>query len=147
MSVAHVHYLQSIQFVMEGLTSVSPPHNTVTFLLLCTTPAFSAAEHVWCFPASIPTKIPAKQFLVSPLLIQWTALFLHCQPSHVLLAWNHHGSSLTKPPQFQLSFHSLPLDMGILSRNISQINPLLNRNYSKAYSNHKGLQQPIYQIC
>lgn len=46
MSVTYVYYLQSTQSVMEGLTSVSPSHNTVTFLLLCTTPAFSAAEHM-----------------------------------------------------------------------------------------------------
>lgn len=60
MSVTYVYYLQSIQSVMEGLTSVSPSHNIVTFLLLCTTPAFSAVEHVWCFLTSIPTKNSCK---------------------------------------------------------------------------------------
>lgn len=59
MSVTYVYYLQSIQFVMDSLTSVSSC-NTLTFLLLCTTPAFSSAEHVWCFLTSIPTKNSCK---------------------------------------------------------------------------------------
>lgn len=54
MSVTCVYYLQSIQFVIEGLTFVSPSSNTVTFLLLCTTQGFSAEEYVRCLVTSIP---------------------------------------------------------------------------------------------
>lgn len=131
MSVTYVYYLQSIQFVMEGLTSVSPSHNTVTFLLLCTAPAFSAVEHVWCFLTSVPTKNSCKTipsvpiaYLVDSTFPEFSAIPRPAglEPSQV---------SLTKPPQIQLSFHSLPLDMGTVSRNISQITPLLARNYSK----------------
>lgn len=80
MSVTYVYYLQSIQFVMEGLTSVSPSHNTVTFLLLCTTPAFSEVQHVWCLLTSIPIKNSCKTipcvhiaYLVHSTLPEWSA--------------------------------------------------------------------------
>lgn len=146
MSVTYVYYLQSTQSVMEGLTSVSPSHNTVTFLLLCTTPAFSAAEHMQCFSTSIHTKNSCKTIpcVHVAYLVDSTFLELSAIPRPTGLEPPWAGS---KPPQTQLYFHPLPLDMGILSRNLSQTTPLLIRNYSKAYCNHKGLQQPTYQIC
>lgn len=60
MSVTYVYYLQSIQFVIEGLTFVSPSSNTVTFLPLCTTQSFSAEEYIWCLVTSIPINNPCK---------------------------------------------------------------------------------------
>lgn len=109
MSVTYVYYLQSIQSVIEGLTFVSPSSNTVTFLLLCTTQGFSAEEYVWCLATSTPINnscktIPCVQTAYS---VESTFPEFSATPCSTWLEtlW----VSLTKHPQSQFSFHSLPL--------------------------------------
>lgn len=110
MSATCVYYLQSIQFVIEGLTFMSPSSNTVTFLLLCTTQGFSTEEYVRCLVTSIPINNSCETILCIHITYAVESTFPAFSATPCSNWLETLRVSLTKHPQSQFFFRSFLSD-------------------------------------